>query len=354
MRAFFAPIPQAEQSPLEGFNDKWVRIIGYPLIILGMAWLFCWNLWDKGMVYIGIALVISAMYTVLIWESCRWIIPRIRRFYPSFHMTTQRIIVQSLSLLLLTYGVFFVMNWATSSLFPGNLHQSNMPATAAFATLLIPTVIMMLLYESRYFLSQWKKDIKKTEALANAHLQSQFEALKKQLDPHFLFNSLNTLASLIEPSNEPAQAYLDRLSDVYRYILETREKATVTLAEELHFLEAYLYLNKVRFRDNLQVQQEIPAAVHQKHLPSLSLQLLVENALKHNVVSREHPLTIRIFTEANALVVENNKQPKASLGPSTAVGLKNIKSRYELLQAPPISVLNHTDRFRVSLPLISL
>ena len=333
-------------------NDKWIRIIGYPFIIAIMSAVFGWNDLKENFSVFPISVVISALHTVLLWEGCRWVFSRMRERFPGFTNTAKRIVVQGVLCFVYTLGIKAGIGEAQEWLFPGVCEATHLPPFVDLLIVLIPLIIMFLIYESTYFFGEWKKNIQQTEALARANIQSQFEALKKQLDPHFLFNSLNTLASLIDDENEPAQQYLERLSDVYRYVLETRDKTTVSLQDELDFLEAYVYLNKVRFRDNLQIEQQLSEAYRHKHIPALSLQLLVENAIKHNVISREHPLVIRIFEQEGQLVVENTKRMKSTFGHSTKIGLQNIIHRYELLTSQPIEVINNEDLFSVRLPLL--
>jgi LytS/YehU family sensor histidine kinase len=222
---------------------------------------------------------------------------------------------------------------------------------------LIPTLVVVLLYESLHFFGQWEHNVRRAEQLTRAGVQSQLEALQNQLDPHFLFNSLNTLAALIDEANAPAQNFVEQLADVYRYVLLSRDKATVPLAEELAFVETYVALQKTRFRDNLRVSSFIPSYLHERHVAPLSVQLLVENALKHNVVSREHPLEVSITTEAEGtyLRVQNTFRPRAAgLSPGTGLGLQNTVHRYELLQAPrPVRIEPAEATFAVYLPLLS-
>jgi LytS/YehU family sensor histidine kinase len=219
---------------------------------------------------------------------------------------------------------------------------------------LVPTIIVTLIYESVYFFQAWKLNVKKTEALARENVQSQLETLKNQLDPHFLFNSLNTLASLIEDENKPAQEYLDRLADVYRYVLVSRDKNTVTLEEEMEFLDAYVYLNKTRFRENLQLEKQISALSYQQRVAPLSLQMLIENAIKHNIVSKDKPLKIRISEDNQGyLQIENNVQEKKTFEKSTKVGLQNIINRYKLLTDKQVEVIKNTELFKVRIPLLS-
>jgi LytS/YehU family sensor histidine kinase len=236
-----------------------------------------------------------------------------------------------------------------------DLHPSGAPPIDWMACIIVslfPLLLMLAVYEGVYFFERWKESIRHSEALALANVQSQFEALKKQLDPHFLFNSLNTLAYLIDLENEPAQEYLSRLADVYRYVLETRGQTTVSLEEELAFLDDYLYLNQVRFRDNLQLEKELSPASRRRQVPALSLQLLVENAIKHNIISPDQPLSIRIVEEGDSLRIENNKQTRPSLGYSSRLGLKNLQEQYGLLTARPLKISDEATRFSVTIPLL--
>lgn len=194
--------------------------------------------------------------------------------------------------------------------------------------------------------------------LARVSVELQLAVLKSQLDPHFLFNSLNTLASMID-DNEPASAYLNQLADVYRYVLVNRKKNLVSLDEEMRFSNAYIYLNKTRFRENLQVEKQIIPATLGRRIAPLSLQLLVENAIKHNVVSKEHPLVIKILEDgSDYLVVANNVQAKTILrsggrDESTRIGLQNFRERYRLLTNQSIDITSDASQFRVRIPLLA-
>ena len=200
--------------------------------------------------------------------------------------------------------------------------------------------------------------MRKTEALARESVQSQLEVLKNQLDPHFLFNSLNTLAALIDDENVDAQQYLERLSDVYPYVLVSRSKNTVPLDEEIAFLDAYVYLNKIRFRENLQVEKWLSPDMQGQYVTPLSLQMLIENAIKHNVASKDNPLKISIKQGDGYLVVANNIQEKTILrdsreDKSTRVGLQNIINRYSLLTERQVEVSRTGDLFTVKIPLLN-
>ena len=336
-------------------DDKWLRIIGIPLVALLATVIYKLEEYGDSATSLAIGYGISLIFTVIIWHGNRYIWLIFQKKYPGFHNNTKRIVHQVIISVIYTVGINFVLLFLLNSdvtetkgaLFP----QIPWYISCSMFPLMM-VAFFLAVYESRYFMNEWKKNIQQTEALAHAHLKSQFEALKKQLDPHFLFNSLNTLASLIDLDNQPAQAFLERLSDVYRYVLDTRDKSTVSLEEELQFLEAYVYLLKERFRDNLHIEDLIPKEAYQGHVPALSLQILVENAIKHNVISSDRPLNIRLSQEENFIQVQNNKQIKQTLGTSTGIGLQNIIDRYKLLNRPQVEVIDDTQAFTVKLPLL--
>ena len=183
-------------------------------------------------------------------------------------------------------------------------------------------------------------------------LVNQYEALKSQLNPHMLFNSLNTLRSLIRETPDKAQDYLQELSRVLRYTLQENESQCVTLGEEMEFVRAYIFLLKMRYEDNLSFDIRADAGTESSQLPPMSVQLLIENAVKHNEISNRHPLTIYIQAEGNCLTVRNSLQPKLTASTGTRIGLANLAKRYQLLFKQEIVVREENDTFIVTIPLI--
>jgi LytS/YehU family sensor histidine kinase len=184
-------------------------------------------------------------------------------------------------------------------------------------------------------------------------LQQEFDVLKSQVNPHFLFNCFNTLSSLINEDAKKAELFLDELSKVYRYLLRNNEAGLSTLQNELKFIESYFRLLKTRHGDAVQFQVEADKRYENYLVPSLSLQMLVENAVKHNVLSKNKPLMIDIFTAAgNKLIVNNNLQRRTVKGPSNRIGLDNIKMKYQLLAQKGFHVMEDEKNFTVVLPLI--
>jgi LytS/YehU family sensor histidine kinase len=214
-------------------------------------------------------------------------------------------------------------------------------------------VVFETLWEVIYILEKYKESLSEKELIEKMNIKQEFENLKSQVNPHFLFNCFNTLSSLISEDKKQAEIFLDELSKVYRYLLRTNEDGMATLESEIKFIESYYRLLKTRYGPALQMQLEIDKKYYPYELPSLSLQLLVENAVKHNAVSRQHPLTIEVFTTSGKqLVVNNNLQLKQQKEKSTRIGLNNIRSKYKLLRQEGFQIVEGEKNFMVVLPLV--
>lgn len=190
------------------------------------------------------------------------------------------------------------------------------------------------------------------EQLRSENLVNQFEALKNQLNPHMLFNSLNTLRSLIRETPDKAQDYLQELSRVLRYTLQGNECMSVTLREEMEFVNAYNFLLKMRYEENLEFDIRIEEGAETLQLPPMSVQLLIENAVKHNEISNRHPLVIRVCTTGKQLTVSNPIQRKKTASGGLQIGLANLAKRYSLLFKEEIEVREDNNTFIVTIPLI--
>lgn len=215
------------------------------------------------------------------------------------------------------------------------------------------TMVATSMWESDYTMRQLKDSVTEKERLEQLTIQHEFETLKSQVNPHFLFNCFNTLSSLISEDRRQAELFLDELSKVYRYLLRNNEDGLSSLQTEIRFIESYYRLLQTRHGEAVQLKIETDKRYDGYLLPSLTLQLLVENAVKHNVLSRNKPLMIDIFTTTgNKLVVSNNLQARTVKGPSNRIGLENIRSKYELLNHAGFQVLQDRKNFSVVLPLI--
>ena len=214
---------------------------------------------------------------------------------------------------------------------------------------------LFFVLESRQMTNRLRQAEREKEALEKTNLQSQLEALKQQVNPHFLFNSLNALGTLIEDEPKQASLFLEELSTVYRYLLRSNEQNLISLAAELDFIHSYMHLLKTRYGAGLNVMIEVDARHETCQIPPLTLQLLVENAVKHNIILPEQPLTVSIFTNAHKqLVITNNLQRKNSRIHSNGLGLNNILTKYKMLGQAVPTVHESEKQFAVLLPLIVL
>lgn len=217
---------------------------------------------------------------------------------------------------------------------------------------LLVAILIRYIHYSYRLLETYQQTQLDNEHLLRENLDAQFAVLKQQIAPHFLFNSLNTLKSLVRRQQPTAEPYVQCLAEVYRYLLQQPHTDLSTLTAELHFLADYVYLQQVRFGESFRVHIAVPEALGATLIPPMTLQMLVENALKHNVVSVSRPLRVDVGVEADRLVVRNNRQPKLTPEPSPGLGLANISGRYQHLINCPIEVMCTEVDFQVSLPLI--
>lgn len=213
------------------------------------------------------------------------------------------------------------------------------------------TILISLFLHGRGFLMSWKDAANHAERLEKESAVAKYESLKNQVNPHFLFNSLNALTNLVYEDQDKAVKFIKQLSEVYRYVLDTRDQEVVSLQEELEFLKSYLFLQSIRFGNNLKTIIDISS---KGKIAPLALQMLIENAIKHNIVSSEDPLSITVSEEGDFLVVENNLQKKKNVlaEPSSGIGLVNICKRYEFLSDKKVEILKSDNTFKVKLPII--
>lgn len=216
---------------------------------------------------------------------------------------------------------------------------------------LVITFLISLFMHGREFLLQWKQSAVNAERYQKESMTATYESLKSQVNPHFLFNSLNALTNLVYEDQDKAAKFIKQLSDVYRYVLDTRNNEVVPLAEELKFLNSYIFLQQIRFGDKLNIDIQLNG-LHSMVAP-LAIQMLIENAVKHNEVSEENPLHIKVYHQNDFIVVENNLQRKKLMGePPSGLGLENISKRYEFLSNRKVEVNDDKNIFIVRLPVI--
>ena len=311
----------------QDFSDFWHRIeIGswYSLMIGGTLW--------KGNQFIG-------------WYLSRKLDYNNRPFF-TLRVNLISMFIYSLIAIIIVNYIWYVWiwDWTISKMF-----SSGYPSMIIE---FVVTIIITSIYFAIGFFQAWRESAVNEERLQKESIKLQYNALKNQVNPHFLFNSLNTLTYIIPEDPDKAVHFVQKLSKVYRYILEIRDKKLISLEEELSFLHAYLFLVLERFGDNLRADIRVPDDALNLQLVPLSLQILFENVVKHNIISEERPLQVELWVENNRLIVRNNLQRKRQSMPSTKLGLQNIRNRYAFFSEEKVDVIETKDFFTVSLPLI--
>ncbi|NMM47510.1 sensor histidine kinase [Marinigracilibium pacificum] len=332
------------------FKEVHFRWVGIAIVSIIMS--FVHPLSD-GETYIP-KLIKAFFFTSIYWNGAFLLFILFRKKFPLIKQTPKRLTLTFITLILfllisdpLLCSVFHERTLAESLQPDVLLHNVSVNFIAA--------LVVGSFYENAYFFDQWKNTIRINESLKNQQIRTQFEVLQNQMSPHFLFNSLNTLSVLITEDQQIAVDFTDSLSEVYRYILQNKEKDVVTLEQELDFVKSYVFLLQKRYPENLKVNINVEESTLKMHIPPLTLQILVENSIKHNIVSRSNPLTVDVFTENGKMViVKNNLQPKRSLERSTKTGLDNIVKRYNFLSKQNIDIITTDENFLVAVPLLSI
>jgi two-component system LytT family sensor kinase len=299
-------------------------------------------------------LLFSVSISILLYAVFRVMFRYLNNQYPWLKSIGKRLRIQLVLVVILSAGIMGIFNWMWFVLFfDGCFDKSSF-----FSNIIIAVVISLLInavYEGVNLFRQLKDSQIETEKLKRQNIESHFETLKNQVGPHFLFNSLNTLLALIDDDTKLAKEFVQKLATYYRYALQVNEKDVVELETETALVKSYVFLLESRFGKNLNVHFDLPESSHTKGIVPLAMQMLVENAVKHNVISSAHPLEIRITIENNYLVVVNSKLKKDALEQSNRIGLENIRNRYQLLTGMAIRVESEQDDyFRVEIPLIDL
>ena len=215
------------------------------------------------------------------------------------------------------------------------------------------TTLLQLIGYGNAFLHNWRRSELQAAELREAQISAKYESLQNQVNPHFLFNSLNVLSTLVYKDPDVAATFIKQLSRVYRYVLEAKNQEVVPLETELEALEAYFFLLKIRFKEGLEVQNNLKQ-IKNCHIAPLSLQMLVENAVKHNTVNRDQALQIKLYAKDDYLFVENNLQKKSNQQESMGIGLSNIQKRYQYLSDNAVLIEETATHFKVGLPVLNI
>jgi hypothetical protein len=285
--------------------------------------------------------------TALLWGGCMMIVQLLWKKYPWEKRPAHHLVLEIVMILpytmLVSVGLYLVEIKLDIFEARGGLLQEEI------ITILI-TFLVTAIHESVYFYKQWKYNFSRSVRLEKDSIQAKYESLKTQINPHFLFNSLNSLTTLVD-DNEAAVSYISNLSDFFRYMLASREKELVLVREEVNLLKKYISLQQSRFKQNLVVEIDVPERYYHYAIPPLVLQMLVENSIKHNIISRDKPLKITIYSGNGSITVENNLQRKSGVR-STGQGLRNIRERYAFFTTENIKITENSSSYKVSVPLL--
>ncbi len=258
-----------------------------------------------------------------------------------------------------TVAITFIYLQLLIYVFPGIDYNGSVETADVLFIAVMMNLILLPISEGIIFLNGWVQlnDEKKKLLLLNEQMEkeqviAQYETLKNQINPHFLFNSLNVLSSLVHEDVNKAEEFIEEFASIYRYVLETSENDLVPLQREVDFAESYLFLQKIRFGDNLRVDFNINGPIDKIVIIPLSLEVLVENCIKHNKISSQAPLHISIYMEDNFIVVKNNLQERNEKVNSTGIGLKNITERYWLYNQSKVITEQTNETFIAKVPLI--
>ena len=335
-----------------GFDDKWFRLIGIPMSGLIIPPIFFQEVFNDSMTLFCSTLM-CIFFTFVDWQFCRYIFIKGNQKFPHYSQNRQRLIW-----ILTLCGLFIVsfcnvFHLIIEPLIGFDKIEHRPSLFQVNAASLFSFIVIAGIYESMRNFSLWKKTSLEKEQLQRENIQSQLDGLKNQVNPHFLFNSLNTLIHIIPEHPDTAVRFVQQLSKVYRYILEIKDNPTTPLSHELEFLKAYVFLLKERFGDNLNIKLVNTEGYAESHMIPLALQIVLENAIKHNIISTEKPLLIEVGVESgNKLVVKNNLQRKNQVQIGTGTGLQNIKNRYQLVSKKQLDVIVTPQYFTVILPLL--
>ncbi len=300
----------------------------------------------------------AASYTFPIAFANGWINEFLDKKYSWVEDTQRRLVWGIFATVLINAAVIFGRNYIDFILIQKQKPEEFFTGTMGIYNFLVLGVALFIsvVLHARGFILDWKKTSKQQvteQKIIAKSANAQFVSLKNQLDPHFLFNSLNVLDSLIEENPVQAQKFTNSMSKIYRYVLDQKDKELVTVEEEMNFAKTYCELLKTRFEDSLNFSFEVSDEEKNKFVVPLSLQLLLENAIKHNFATSQNPLNVKIYSQDNQLIVENNLQQREVLSEREGIGLSNIVQRYALLTTDNVKIENSEEKFKVKIPILT-
>lgn len=342
-------------GPKDKINDIGIRLVLVPLFGIAIPLITQMVPHEQ---FSNWQIKLSYLYTIsiafVIYEGVRFLQFTLRSYFDWLNKPFKKIVafIITIPFYVVPVSVLMLVGWY--KIFMNGVVDWSVVRLSSII-ILIAVFFLVNLYETVFLVRDVANDKLQQEQLERAKAEAELEALKNQIDPHFIFNSLNTLSHLIEEKPEKAKLFNDHMADVYRYILQNKAKDLVLLREEMLFMQDYFSLLKIRFEDALQLETEIDETLWDQYLiPPISLQVLLENAVKHNEFSETSPLQIQLLFVENELQMRNKLKEKKLRKPSSRIGLQNLEERYRLSTGRSIRIERSDDAFTVCLPILKI
>ncbi len=286
------------------------------------------------------------------WAGLDFIYQLIDRYFSWMQTPVKKVFVQIISFIAYSASAYIVVQFANYYLWMGTPPSKSWDwILKAIPSTLLISFIISLIFTAIGFFNAWKQSFVRAEKLKVEMMAYKYESLRNQINPHFLFNSLNVLSDLVYDDQALAVKFIRQMSDLFRYVLDSRDKELVPMKDELAFIESYTFMLKTRFEEKLSINIDVEPRPDDYLVP-MTLQLLIENAVKHNEVSEAFPLRINIRRNEDSLEVENNFQPKKAGDTSTKTGLKNITQQYAFFSERHITIISTDERYTVRVPIL--
>ncbi len=300
------------------------------------------------------SLPLSIVITILIWEGNLWLDKQFAKKFPWTKSPFYRITFQVSTNIIYSAGLIYI------AMEQYNRYVCTVPEAAKekflSLSLIIGTLFSLLLLTVEFgkqFFNQWKLSLVEVERYKKESLEAQLEVLKGQINPHFLFNNLSVLSSLVYIDQDKAVEFINQFSKVYRYVIDSNNKELVALSTEMEFIQSYIFLLNIRFGKNINFNINVDKAYNSYLVPPMALEIILENTIKHNEASNEKPLYVEINTSTqNYLTISNNLQLRHDVEPGSKLGLNNIKKRYLHYSEMPVIIEKNSDTFKVQIPLL--
>lgn len=333
---------------------RWIFLLLIPWFVPCMAYLMIGEPYLASFNKFGAGTIMVLLMTALAFIPHDWAVQYITIRYPSINYSLKRILYTFVSFCIISFLFISGYTYLIIKYKPLDSELSAQNIHLVFLFDFIAIFMLVCIYEVNYSIKKWKELKLNKESIRKANMQGQLQSLKSQVNPHFLFNSLNTLSALISYDTRKAEEFVDEMAKVYRYLLQTNQQELTTLRNEIKFAESFYHLLRTRHDEGLNLQFNIAEEDFEKFLPPLSLQLLLENAVKHNTILEKKPLYIEINSvTGDWLSIRNNLLEKSTPVKSTRLGLQNILAKYELLSTRKPVITHGPDYFTVLLPLLS-